>query len=419
MVQHSSDPIAVKNTFSIPIIPDNDEQRLKALYRYEILDTPPEGAFNRIAELAVKLFNVPIALVSLVDKDRVFFKANVGIPGLKSTERGESLCSLAVMQKEPTVFEDAENEPCLLANPLVAGSFGLKFYAGAPLVTSDGFNIGTFCIIDKKTKKFSEKEKEMLRDLAAVVMDEIEIRISSIKAIRTQQDLLHIAAHDLKNPLSNIQALSELLKNQKEEHKKEKIAQLIQESSANMISLIDRLVKLSEIENKQQLMDLKPTDIKELVSEVIQENKASARKKEQSIHFEAEGNSFPLVDRDWMREILDNLINNAIKYSPQGKSIAVYVKAEEESGLYLEVKDQGQGFSEEDLKKAFQKFSRLSSKPTGGESSTGLGLSIVKTLVEFQGGTVSVESEGKNKGSRIKVFIPNAPSLVENKKEIS
>jgi GAF domain-containing protein len=203
----------VKNSFTIPIIPQNDEERLRVLYRYKILDTPPEGAFNRVAELAIKLFKVPIALVSLVDSERVFFKADIGMPGVKNVPRGESLCSLAVLQKGPTVFENAAEEPCLLANPLVAGSFGMKFYAGAPLITADGYNIGTICLVDKKPRSFGESQKEMLQDLAAIVMDEMEIRISAIKALQAQTELIHIAAHDLKNPLSNIQALSGLLQN--------------------------------------------------------------------------------------------------------------------------------------------------------------------------------------------------------------
>ncbi|MDQ3536491.1 MAG: GAF domain-containing protein, partial [Bacteroidota bacterium] len=191
----------MKNTFSIDIIPDNDEQRLDVLRRYEILDTPREHSFDRVAELAVKIFNVPIALISLVDKEKVFFKANVGMPGAKTVDRGMSLCSLAVLRDNPTVFENAKEEPCLLANPMVTGSFGLQFYAGAPIITLDGYNIGTVCIVDKMPRSFSEKEKSMLQDLAGIVMDELEVRISAIKALRAKSEIMNIAAHDLKNPL--------------------------------------------------------------------------------------------------------------------------------------------------------------------------------------------------------------------------
>ena len=398
----------MKNTFSIPVIPPNDELRLKALYRYEILDTPPEGAFNRVAELATKIFKVPIALISMVDKDRVFFKANVGMPGVVNADRGISLCSLAVLQQEPTVFENAEKEPCLLANPLVAGSFGLKFYAGAPLVTSDGYNIGTFCLVDKKPRKFSEDEMKMLRDMAAVVMDEIEIRISSIKALRTQSELMYIAAHDLKNPLQGIQALTELLKNEKNEGLREKYREMIQGSSKKMIALINRLVQLSEIENNHFSLELKEVDAGQLVQEVVKENMIMAQRKDQEIKLDTEISRLSHLDTGWMREVFDNLINNAVKYSPSGKEIKVQVKTTDQELLFA-VQDEGPGFSEDDKIKAFQKFTRLSSRPTGGEPSTGLGLSIVKTLVELHQGSVAIESEGKNKGSRMVVKIPHSP----------
>jgi GAF domain-containing protein len=173
----------INNTFiGINIIPDNEEERLSKLQDYEILDTPKEGAFNHLAAMAAHMFKVPIALISLVDADRVWFKANVGMENVKSVPRGESLCSLAILNSEPTIFEDAVNEPCLLANPLVSGNFGLRFYAGAPLVTKDGLNIGTFCIVDKQPREFPESDQKMLQQMASIVMDEIELRYLRKKA---------------------------------------------------------------------------------------------------------------------------------------------------------------------------------------------------------------------------------------------
>eukprot|EP01133_Synstelium_polycarpum_P011888 gene11888-13853_t len=176
----------MENTFGINIIPENDQQRVAVLKRYKILDTPSEDTFNHIAKLAAQIFNTPIALISLVDSDRVFFKANIGMGDARHTPRGRSLCSLAILQPEVTVFENAPQEPCLLSNPLVAGEFGLKFYAGAPLVTHDGFLIGTLCIVDKKTRAFSDQNKEILKGLAQVVMDGIELRLSAIEEAENQ-----------------------------------------------------------------------------------------------------------------------------------------------------------------------------------------------------------------------------------------
>ncbi|WP_026462031.1 GAF domain-containing protein [Adhaeribacter aquaticus] len=165
----------MQNTFGRPIIPSNEEERLVKLHSLDILGSYDEqGPFKHIAAIASRLFNVPIALVNLVDRDFVRTKADVGMNGVTEVPRGTSLCSLAILNDDVTVFEDAKQDPCLLANPLVTGDFGLQFYAAAPLKTSDGFNVGAVCIVDKKPREFSASDQKMLESLAAVVMEEIE-----------------------------------------------------------------------------------------------------------------------------------------------------------------------------------------------------------------------------------------------------
>ncbi len=171
----------MENSFGIPIIPENEEARMRALQSYEILDSQPEKYFNNFAEIIAQSFNVPIALISLVDKDEVFFKANVGMEDTHHVSRGVSLCSLAILSPEPTVFEDALKEPCLLANPLVAGNFGLRFYAGSPLITPDGFNIGTVCVVDKLPRDFTSIDKDLLTGFATSVMQAIIKRKQTIE----------------------------------------------------------------------------------------------------------------------------------------------------------------------------------------------------------------------------------------------
>lgn len=133
-----------------------------------------KGPFKHIAALASRMFNVPIALVNLVEKHYVHTLSDVGLAEITAVSRGTSLCSLAILQDEVMVIENALHDPCLLSNPLVTGEFGLKFYAGAPLKTSDGFNIGAVCIVDKTPREFSASDQKMLESLAAVVISEIE-----------------------------------------------------------------------------------------------------------------------------------------------------------------------------------------------------------------------------------------------------
>ena len=193
----------MNNTFGKDIIPSNEQERLKALRQYEVLDTPREGAFDHIAQMAVRMFNVPIALVSFTDQDRVWFKANIGMEDVTEADRGVSLCSLAILSDEPTVFLDATNERCLLANPLVVGDFGLRFCAGAPLRTAEGFNIGTLCVVDKKPRYFSPDDQRTLENLAKIVMDEIELRYLR-KIVAKEKGALPTPEPEI-NHLSNIQ----------------------------------------------------------------------------------------------------------------------------------------------------------------------------------------------------------------------
>ncbi len=164
--------------------PKNEVERIKALTRYEILDTPPDGAFERITALASKIFNVPIAIISLVDKDRIWFKSHHGLPGVEQIDREPGLCASAILSEEVYLVENARKDPRTLTNPLVCGDFGLQFYAAAPLQTIDGYNLGTICIIDKKQRFISEEQKTYLEDLAAIVIDEMELRLAAKKAIK-------------------------------------------------------------------------------------------------------------------------------------------------------------------------------------------------------------------------------------------
>lgn len=166
----------LENSFGKNIIPDNEKKRLEAMDYYDVLGNLPDRYFSNLAHIIAATFNTPIALVTFVKSDRVEYKANFGMQGISSVDRGISLCSLAVLDNEPTVFSDAIKEPCLLGNPLVVGEFGLRFYAGAPVITSSGLNIGTVCVVDKEPREFAENEKKILKRFAENVMLELEMR---------------------------------------------------------------------------------------------------------------------------------------------------------------------------------------------------------------------------------------------------
>lgn len=160
----------------------NETARLGALRRYQILDTPPDGSFDHVATVAARLFDVPIAIVSLVDEDRIWFKAHPGLD-IEQVDRSPGLCASAILQADPYVLTDASCDPRSLANPLVAGEFGLRFYVAAPLRTSDGHNLGTLCVIDRQPREVTDDQIAQLEALAGIVIDQMELRLAARNAI--------------------------------------------------------------------------------------------------------------------------------------------------------------------------------------------------------------------------------------------
>jgi PAS domain S-box-containing protein len=169
---------------------DEEKSRLAAVRRYDILDTPPDGTFDRITAIAARLFAAPIAIVSIVDEDRIWFKSRHGLE-VDQIAREPGLCASAILQTEPWIVADASRDIRALAHPLVAGEFGLRFYAGVPLRTHDGHNLGTLCVIDREPRHVTEEQVAHLRDLAAIVMDEMELRLA---ARRNAAEVAQIAA---------------------------------------------------------------------------------------------------------------------------------------------------------------------------------------------------------------------------------
>lgn len=168
-------------------VPENEEMRLAAVRRYDILDSPPDGAFDRITKLAARIFDVPIATITVVDEDRIWFKSKHGIDA-DEIGRDPGLCASAVLEYEPLVINDAASDPHTLSNPLVRGELGLRFYAGAPLTTADGYNLGTLNIIDVEPRQLTKAELEMLTELAEIVVDELELRLVAIRLARAAEE---------------------------------------------------------------------------------------------------------------------------------------------------------------------------------------------------------------------------------------
>ena len=168
---------------------ENEAERIRALRRYAVLDSPTESAFDRITRLAVRLLGTPISTLTLVDEDRQWFKSAYGLDR-RENPRELSFCAHAILSDEVMVVPDATADRRFATNPLVTGEPNIRFYAGAPLRTPDGLNLGTLCVIDLAPRQFTAEEKQVLADLAALAMDELRLRL----ALREKSQ--HLAAID-------------------------------------------------------------------------------------------------------------------------------------------------------------------------------------------------------------------------------
>ena len=163
-------------------IPQNEKKRLKVLWQYEVLDTVPEEVFDDLTELAARICEAPIALISLVDEKRQWFKSKVGVT-VSETSRDFSFCSYAITQSDLFIVPDATRDKRFANNPLVISDPKIRFYAGAPLITPDGHALGTLCVIDKVPRELRPEQKEALRILAHHVVSQLELRRRSCELV--------------------------------------------------------------------------------------------------------------------------------------------------------------------------------------------------------------------------------------------
>ncbi|WP_187318280.1 GAF domain-containing protein [Hymenobacter citatus] len=165
------------------MIPADDAARLRVLHQYQIVNTTPEKIFDDYVALTARLLNLPISLISLVDEERVWFKASVGAPaGVTSLARPDSMCSAAILQDTPVFFSDYTRESCELVNPATAEALGLHFYAGTALLTSEGTKIGVLAVIGREKRVFTPAESVLLQALAQLVSQTIELRARYLSA---------------------------------------------------------------------------------------------------------------------------------------------------------------------------------------------------------------------------------------------
>jgi len=375
-------------------VPASEKERLALLHTYRLLDTPPEPQFDRVAWLAAEMLGCPIALVSLVDEHRQWFKASVGL-GATETPREQAFCTHAIMDQEVLVVPDAQEDPRFRENPLVTGNPNIRFYAGAPLHVDDDHGLGTLCVIDRQPRRLSDREIECLQKLRDITVDAIEQRAQIVALQDARAELLaaneeldlfsHAIGHDLAAPVRNISVLGEMFE---EDYGAglspaalEDVQRItkISKDAAQMVRELAQFARVSTREEVQrEAVPLRPM-LQEILAEVGA-TESSDLTVTLALDVE-EVRASPI----YLRQILTNLIDNARKYG--GKSVRVSAKATAR-GWQFAVEDDGEGIDPALEERIFRPFYRLTPKDGKG---TGVGLAWVRKLVRYHGGRIWLE----------------------------
>jgi len=248
-----------------------------------------------------------------------------------------------------------------------------------------------------RIKRLAENEQNLKKIVEKRTKEVVLEKEKAIIANKTKSQVLHIVAHDLRNPLQGIKGYAELIKMKSKDEYAVKNAGIIEKSSEKIEKMISQFLESESLESGKINMEFEKVDVNEIVSLCLKEQNKKAKAKKQQLRLTVEDDSELYVDKDKFIEIIMNLISNAIKYSEKNKIIEVSIYKENNYKIFS-IKDEGLGFTDEDKANLYKQFGRLSASPTDGESSIGLGLSIVKKLVELLNGEIELESQ-PGKGS--------------------
>jgi signal transduction histidine kinase len=399
--------------FSAPV-PENDAERLATLYRYAILDTPPEQGYEDVTALASYICATPFSTITFVDAERQWFKSEVGF-GTNETNRGEGFCACALLTPQPLIVEDTLSDPRFAENAFVLGTPKIRFYAGAPLVAPNGQILGTVCVFDTQPRVLAAPQIEALVSLSRQVMALLAARLRGLESERAAAAVLQnekLAAvgrlassmsHAINNPLEAVTNILYLLRGKVTDD----------EGQALVVQADQELRRVSVIANQtlrfhKQLSYPQSVTCLSLFSSSLDAYQSRLSNAQIVVEKRKRAEQPILCFEGDIRQVLGNLIANSIDAMPDGGRLLLRSRQGTnwktgQDGLILTIADNGTGMDSETDQRKFEAF--YSTKGIGG---SGLGLWMSADIMRRHGGDIKIRtSRGLLcHGTVVKLFLP-------------
>ena len=399
-----------------PPLPADEAERLRLLQRLRVLDTPAEPSFDAIARLAGAITGRRIGAVTLVDSQRQWFKAVVGLE-LRETPRSQSFCAHTILAADVFVVGDAAADPRFANSPLVAAAPSVRFYAGVPLLV-EGHRIGAVFCMDPMSQTLSADDERALTELAQLASALLQARLkaagsderASALASVAKSEFLSRMSHEMRTPLNAVIGFSQLLLNRSDRPDPAEVrdyAEHVLRAGEQLLALTNDVLDLQQVEEGRA--ELEPVDVPldSIVARVI--TALSPAADERGVRFD---NHVPAgvavrADAQRLRQVLVNIASNAVKFNRPAGVVRWSLEAHVAAGrVQLSIEDTGAGLKPKQLERLFQPFERLG-RETSTIEGTGLGLIIARSLATAMGGSLQVASSA-GVGTRVVVELPLA-----------
>ncbi|MFC4062748.1 ATP-binding protein [Planomonospora corallina] len=398
------------------VIPADEVERLVELDEFGAFDVLVEPVHQAIAELAAHVCRTPIALVNLVGRDRQYFKGHTGTSA-EHMDRRVAFCPHTLDVRALVEVPDALADPAFRDDPAVAGEPYVRFYAGAPMISSRGRALGVVCVFDHRPRQLAPDQHRALVTLAACATavlelgyrlrqaDEVIHRLHDVNELKHQ--FLRSVNHELRTPLASIRSSLQLIQDGGLDAAAERhFLDMIERNSDRLLALLDELLLMASLNAGTAVFRPQTCDLTALAHELADAVAPRLREGRHTLAVHAPGPVPAWGEAARLRHALRHLLDNAIKFTPAGGRITLTVT--DDPVPAVEVADTGVGIAPDDLAHVFDDFFRAAHAEAQAIGGTGVGLPIVKKIMDMHGGSVRIDSR-PGRGTRVRLTLPALP----------